>query len=244
MTTLHFRDYECVESTNTLALEMARAGEPEGTVISARTQKRGRGRREHGWWDDPGMSVLISMILVPGDHMAEFSQLAFAASLGVAELLETCFGITPQLKWPNDVLAGGRKIAGVLVETTKSDQGWRAVVGIGLNVNQRSFPRQLSTATSVRIETGRVSDVRELARQLAEYVMAHYSRWLDLGFEEMASDWRKYMWGVGKQARVLMNGSDICGEITGIDANGRLLIRDADGRTASVTAADSVQIDE
>ena len=126
--------FEEVGSTNDIALGMARHGASEGTVVITRSQTKGRGRRGRKWFARPGESVIMSVVLRPELPLNRYSELAFVAAVAVAECLEDKCGLEPSLKWPNDVLVGDRKIAGILIE---SERG-AAIVGIGMNVLQNS----------------------------------------------------------------------------------------------------------
>jgi len=224
--------FDEVGSTNDIALEMARSGAPEGTVVMARSQTKGRGRRGREWFDKPGESILMSIILRPKLPLNRYSELAFVAAVALAECLRDACGVEPALKWPNDVLIGGRKVAGILVE---ADQG-AAIVGIGVNVNQSEFPHELaSTATSLAIEAGSGLDVDALTQALIDSLFAAYK----LPFEEILTRWRKYMWGLGCPVEVVTEGVTVSGTIVGIDSDGGLLL-DCDGKQQRVIAADAV----
>lgn len=233
--------FDAVKSTNDTALEMARRGEPEGTVVIAGHQTKGRGRRGRSWWGAPGESLFMSVILRPDLPAEEFCRLSFVASLAVAEHLSCEHTLDARVKWPNDVLIDGRKIAGILVETTHAAGQRAAVVGIGVNVNQRSFPPELADlATSVMLETGSEVDVERIAQALAETIFAYYEQYIANGFEEILNRWRKYMWGIGRQAEVRMEGRVLRGAISGVDSTGALVIRDDSGREHTIVSADSI----
>ena len=237
MMPMRIHRFETVGSTNDIALEMARRGELEGTVVLARSQSSGRGRRGRVWIDEPGSCVLMSVILRPDLPLERLPELTFVASVAVAEWLKGKFDLMPALKWPNDVLVGGRKIAGVLVETT----GTAAVIGIGLNVNQASFPPEIAeSATSVAVETGSDQDVEAAGESLARAVCADYGAYLARGFEEILTRWRRYMWGVGKQASVTAEGRVLQGAVLGVDSSGALLLRDSGDEVHVIRVADSL----
>ncbi len=233
--------YDTVDSTNDIALQMARDGAPEGTAIIAQRQLKGRGRRGRKWLDEPGESVLMSVILRPPTPPDTFHELSFMASLALAEHLRSQYDIQACLKWPNDVLVNGRKVAGILLEM---DPGSKAVVvGIGINVNQHEFAPHISaTATSIMLETGCRHEVARAAKSLARAVLAEYEAYLASGFKEIRERWRKYMWGFGRQAEVRTEGGVIRGEIAGIDEAGALLIRDPSGTEHTIHAADAVNL--
>lgn len=240
---LRYYRFDEVESTNQVALDMGRQGEPEGAVAIARTQSGGRGRLGRSWWDSEGESALLSVLLRPLRPYRELPQLAFVAAVAVANCLigENCPEVS--LKWPNDVLVRGKKVAGILVETAGTEQQVIAVIGIGINVNQRELPPDIAeTATSIFLETGQERDPGSLAEQVAERLLADYEAYLAGGFEEIAARWRKHMWGVGRQASVEAQGETILGEMTGIDAAGALTLVDAQGMVHVVHAADNIRL--
>lgn len=226
--------FEEVGSTNDVALGMARSGAPEGTVVIARSQTRGRGRRGRGWYSKPGESVIMSVILRPAVSARRHSELAFAAGIAVAECLQHECGLRPVLKWPNDVLVNLRKIAGILIES----EDRAAIVGIGVNVLQDSFPGDLAaTATSVSLEGGSCTDVETLAAVILDRLLAARV----LSFEEILQQWRKYMWGLGWSVDVVTEDGTISGKISGIDSDGALLI-DRGGIIRRIIAADAINV--
>ncbi len=226
-------------STNDVALEMARQGEPEGIVVTACSQTRGKGRLGRTWWDRPGESAILSILLRPPTQSVEHGHLAFVSGMAVARCMEdeSCSGIA--LKWPNDVLVGDRKIAGILVEM----ENGAAVVGIGVNVNQSDFPPDIAqSATSILIQTGQQRDVISLSERIADHVLANYETYLALGFEEILAGWRKYMWGLGKRVVVHTGGQAFAGEITGVHSSGALMLSGQDGAEHTIHAADSIRL--
>lgn len=234
---------DVVESTNDIAIQLARGSEPEGTIVVANQQTRGKGRRGRQWWDDYGQSLLMSLILTPDIPQSAFPQLSFVASLSVAEYLITHHNLPSRLKWPNDVYVNNKKISGILIEITTRPGGLAAVCGIGLNAAQTSFPPELASfATSVSIETGAHVAVDNVLPCLVGTLLQNYSAYLALGFEEILARWRKYIWGIGCPANIVMDNTTITGTITGVDPNGALVILDADGTEHVICAADAVNL--
>ncbi|MCX8052839.1 MAG: biotin--[acetyl-CoA-carboxylase] ligase [Armatimonadetes bacterium] len=243
MIPIHIYRFNTVTSTNDVAIEMAQGGKPEGTVVLAKSQTAGRGRRGRVWLDEPGSSVLMSAILRPEFPPDRFPELSLTASLSVAKLLESAFALIPTLKWPNDVLVRNRKIAGILVETTPIRTGNAAIVGIGLNVNITRFPPELDGwATSIAAETGSCQDVDRVSNTLAKTLFAEYEIHLALGFEEILVRWRKYMCGLGKQARVETGGSIVEGTVSDVDSSGALILIDSSGQEQRLRTADAVRL--
>ncbi len=155
---LHFS--RVTSSTNADALAAARRGEPHGSVYLADEQTFGRGRSDHGWISAAGEGLYVSVLLRPQIPAMYLPLLPLAAGLAAAEAIRDAAGLTADLRWPNDLLIGARKAGGILVEArNNSERLAHAVVGIGINVHQRSFPPDLATpATSLDLETGAPSD--------------------------------------------------------------------------------------
>lgn len=226
--------FDEVGSTNDVALEMARSGAPEGTVVVAKNQTRGKGRRGRSWLAKPGDSIMLSAILRPETPLTRYSELAFVAGVAAAELLEVDCGLRPSLKWPNDVLIDDKKLVGILVEVANG----AAVIGIGINILQTELPPEISDrATSVAIEGGCCTDVERLTERLIRILFAFCAR----PFEEIMTQWRKYMWGIGRSVAVDTEGGTISGSIAGVDADGALLIDTPDG-ARRIIAADAIHL--
>lgn len=170
------RHLATVGSTMTEAAAWAAEGAPHGAVVVAEHQEAGRGRWGRAWDDAPGQSLMLSAVLRPALPSERLGLVALAAGLALAESLDA-FGVAAALKWPNDVRAGGRKLAGVLAEASWAGRQPVVILGVGLNVEQAAFPPALADrATSVRIVTGRPVDrlaplnpfLRRLEHRLAE----------------------------------------------------------------------------
>jgi BirA family biotin operon repressor/biotin-[acetyl-CoA-carboxylase] ligase len=153
----NIRYYRTIGSTNTAAMQAALQGAPEGSVFIAEEQLAGRGRGGHSWHSEGRAGIYLSLILRPTLEPQAALALSLVAGIAVHDaIIESC-RVVPDLRWPNDVLVNGRKVAGILVESSADMQRiHHAVIGIGVNVNQGSFPAELAAeATSLRIETGR-----------------------------------------------------------------------------------------
>lgn len=241
MADLRFRHFDTVVSTNDLIAQAARDGEPEGLVITALSQTSGRGRRGRTWQDEPGRSILMSMLFRPSLELAETPKLGFAVSLGIAQWLES-FGMEPQLKWPNDILVSQKKIAGILLEHVYSSGFDAIAAGIGLNVTQQSFSGDLeSIATSIYIQTGNTYDIAELRELLAQRIFEKYNYFITAGPEEILESWRNYMWGIGENVEILTENETLAGVIQGVDDNGALVIENDAGQIRSIHAADAIK---
>jgi len=173
---LHF--YPEIASTNSLAIDAAQAGAPEGSVFLADQQTAGKGRNGHGWHSEPGEAILVSVILRPQIATARALWLSLMAGVAVHDAIAQTIGVDCDLRWPNDLLIAGKKVCGILTElSSDADQLRFAVVGIGINVNQQWFPAEIaSIATSLRRQTDKSWPRDELLAALLESLQAEYFR--------------------------------------------------------------------
>ncbi len=237
-------------STNTDALQAARSGEPHGSVYFADEQRAGRGRGDHTWQSSAGEGLYVSVLLRPQFPAACLPLLPLAAGLAAAEAIRTITGLTIDLRWPNDLLLssneGPRKTGGILVEAhTEASAVSFAVVGIGINVHQRSFDPCLSTpATSLDLETGRhvsrqgflVSLLKSLERETLALRDPAAPTTIPLRIEQAST------WVHGR--RVEVHGPQACiGVTAGLDEHGFLLVRTDTGlvtvQTGGIRAAET-----
>ena len=231
-------------STNDIARQLAAGGTPEGTVVVAEQQTAGRGRRGRTWVSPPGC-LYLSVVLRPRLHPSNAFYLTMLAAIAVLDGVYGEAGLTCQVKWPNDILVGGKKLAGILTETsTTGDSLDFAVVGIGLNVNldATAFPEIARTATSLSGELGRdVSRAPVLAS-----VLGQMERWYD---ELRAGNtaliyrhWRDSLAYIGQLVMVAHESGSWEGIAEDADADGTLILRQADGRVRRVTVGDVMAI--
>lgn len=225
--------HDTIDTTMRRAAELARAGCAAGTVVAARQQTAGIGRLGRSWDSRPG-GLYFTLVLRPRLEPAQLPLTTLALGLGVADSLALFAGLAVDLRWPNDVLAGGRKLAGILAQF----QEGALLAGVGLNVNQRDFPPELSAiATSLRIETGQEQDLQILLRALVRSMESHVGILETSGAEailrlfESASSYAS-----GRRVSVEMPGGAITGVTAGLTPEGFLRVRRDDGEMAVVTA--------
>ncbi len=235
-----------VTSTNDVAVALARGGSPEGTLVIAEEQSRGRGRLGRTWFSPPGSGLWFSIILKPAFRAEDSSIISLAAAAGVAESLEEGYGVKARLKWPNDVLVGGRKICGILTEAEFIDDRVRFVVlGIGINVltGTGEFPRDIADiATSLAIETDRqISRTGVLAR-VVNAIEDNYIDLRDNGFAGLRKKLLERSALIGKMIRVKTPEGVVDGVATNIDLTGALLLRRESGATERIIAGDVTRI--
>jgi BirA family biotin operon repressor/biotin-[acetyl-CoA-carboxylase] ligase len=220
---------DVVDSTQSMLARLAREGAPDGTVVTARHQTGGRGRRGRAWWDAPGESLLLSVLLRPAVPAGHLSQLSLVAALAVTDALAAA-GVMGRIRWPNDVLVGGSKISGILPDAVCGTDGRveHAIVGIGINLDQRSFPPELAgQATSLRLLTGRAHDPARVEAAVLTALGVRYDAWLSGGFDALRDAWRSRSSTIGARVR-LPDGGD--GVAVDVDGDGALLV-DAGGGT-------------
>ncbi|MCH7227688.1 biotin--[acetyl-CoA-carboxylase] ligase [Haloferula sp. A504] len=208
-----------VDSTND---HLHRSEYPPGTVVVAKRQTQGRGRRQNRWQSVEGESLTFSVLLRPTVPLALWPRLSLAAGLAVAETLEK-MGYEAGLKWPNDLWIRERKVGGILVES--SDDG--AVVGIGLNLGMRDFDPGIE-ATSLLIEDGRHWEAAEVLDLLLPR-LAGRSASIGDGFEAMLEEIRRRCVLSGRRVVLRTSRGEQTGEVVGIGSKGELLLRTADG---------------
>jgi BirA family biotin operon repressor/biotin-[acetyl-CoA-carboxylase] ligase len=232
--------YNSISSTNDVARELAVSGASEGTCILAREQTAGRGRHGHSWSSPPGEGLYLSLILRPRIRAADSPVITLWAAVAVAETLTQVFDLPADIKWPNDVLTSGRKICGILVESAiERDQVQYAVMGIGVNVAQASFPIEIAdSATSLLIETGRKIAPEEFAEPLLERLERWYSTSTDrrdqviLRWEQLSSYAR------GRAVRVESSGDSIEGVTRGLLPTGALIVELSNGEIREIVSGE------
>lgn len=234
-----------VDSTNDLVMERARRGEAEGLVISALSQRKGRGRRGRTWHSPPGGGLYFSVLLRPPVPAAETARMSLIAGVAVAEGLAESTGGTVGLKWPNDLRIGGKKTGGILCEYEKAGGPPPAVViGIGLNLKSPpgGFPETLKArATSLEESGFRAADLESTMRLLLERLNDWHHQFLLSGFEPIRRRWEELCDHLGKNIELSLPDGPISGKTAGIDLEGRLLLEMPDG---SVRPFDSGEVTE
>jgi BirA family biotin operon repressor/biotin-[acetyl-CoA-carboxylase] ligase len=228
--------FETIDSTNVYAARLAREDTPEGTLVLAERQTRGRGRLGRSWVSPARMNLYASFVLRPRLAPADAPQLALAAAVAVARALAPLAAaaeVPVAIKWPNDCLLDGRKVAGILTEMDAEVDRIRSVVlGIGVNLNApaRAFPPELrETATSVLLATGTRVDRPRFAAALCATLEAVYDRVVRDGFATIASEWESYSCLTGREVTVDCSGRRSTGTVRGIDPVGRLVLDGANG---------------
>ncbi len=227
-------------STNDAAWRYA--AKTGGLAVLAEYQYAGRGRRHRKWHSPVGGSLLCS-VLIPSGSIIE--SVGLAAAVAAAQSIESLCGLCPQIKWPNDIMINGKKIAGILVESKKLSDGPACVIGIGVNVHQKSSSFEsldLETpATSLDIETGSFADRNELAAALLESL----EYWLDAAAQDRQSvvdAWLLRNRQIGKRIAVESDGRQYAGTCIGIDPIEGLIVQIDRGPVKIFSAAQTTVI--
>jgi len=220
--------YEELGSTNDRAKELAEEGAEHGEVVIAEAQTAGRGRRGRSWVSPPRKNLYFSVVLRPELPPARAPELTLVASVALCDALRLA-GVEAGIKWPNDLLASGRKIAGVLTElAAEPDRVHWAVLGAGVNVNARreDFPEELrDEATSVLIERGQPAPRALLAAACFTALEDWLDRHAEEGFAPIREAWRARTVTLGREVVVKADGREIAGTAEDIDETGALLVR-------------------
>lgn len=225
----HIINLTTVDSTNNYAAKSLESDEmPDGTVIIADEQTQGKGQRGNNWQSEKGQNLTCSFFyrctFLPAKR---HFYLNIAACLAIRDFLGT-YGLQGVVKWPNDVLVGGKKIAGILVETSlRGDVINHGVIGIGMNINQLKFPEEIK-ATSLFAQTGQKHDVRACLATLCECLEKRFLMLRAWHFDAVKEEFESNMLGKGQALEFQVNGDKLLGEVMGIDEAGRLVVKAED----------------
>jgi BirA family biotin operon repressor/biotin-[acetyl-CoA-carboxylase] ligase len=237
--------YFTADSTNTLALGLASGGAAHGTVVVAEEQSAGRGRFGRTWYSEKCSGVYLSIILRPPLAPSAAPILTLMAGLAVHQSVADVTGLTPDIRWPNDVLLGGKKVGGILTEmSAELDRVHAVVLGIGLNANHKHMPAEIRpVATSLRMESGRMYSRVHLFATLVRQTQHFYRVLLEQGSAAIAGEWEKRSsFARGKRVRVRTGTGESVALTQGLESNGALRLRFEDGRTASVVSGEVIEI--
>jgi BirA family biotin operon repressor/biotin-[acetyl-CoA-carboxylase] ligase len=217
--------YDCTSSTNDIARRYAQDKINDGLVIFAEEQTAGRGRADNKWYSKRSESILCSIVLIGSKLNAEL--LSLTCAVAVAEAIGKSARGRAQIKWPNDIVLNGKKVAGILLESQIEDGGNVYVVGIGINCHQtqNSFPPELrAIATSIDIENGSVSDRISLTKRL----LTSMENWLEEATkknEKVMDQWRNLSIQLGHRVNLVYNGRPFAGNCIGIDPEQGLIVQ-------------------
>jgi len=234
--------FPSLDSTNSKAYELATRGAEEGEVVIAESQEKGRGRLGRNWFSPPSLNLYLSVILRPKIPPHQAPLITLMAAVATAGAIEKCSGLRPLIKWPNDILLRGGKVAGLLNEIqSETDRIHFVILGIGVNLNldEKAFPKEIrSVATSMKQEMGQAISRKEFLSSLLQQLEEWYAIYLKEGGDVILNAWREQARIKGKPVKVTSFGETISGIAVDIDSDGALILRMENGKRKRVVAGD------
>jgi BirA family biotin operon repressor/biotin-[acetyl-CoA-carboxylase] ligase len=236
------RVFEQTTSTNDVIEKLARDGVKEGVVVFAESQTRGRGRLGRKWISPAHKGLWFSILLRPDLRPQETTQLTVAAATALRRAIFSETNLQPEIKWPNDILIGGKKVAGILTElSAELDKVRYIILGIGIDVNLDAgeFPTELEKmATSLKIEAAETISRAELATTILRELDFDYARICAGKFAAVADEWEENCTTIGKSVAVQIGDRNIRGRAESLDDDGALLLRTEHGHLERITGGD------
>ncbi|HNX81337.1 MAG TPA: biotin--[acetyl-CoA-carboxylase] ligase [Candidatus Omnitrophota bacterium] len=232
--------FENVSSTMDIAMQRAMEGEPEGALILAETQTKGRGRMGRAWISQRHKGIYASFIVRPKILPTQAPVLTLLTAVSICEAVYEYCSVQTTIKWPNDIFIGGKKLCGILTELeAESDQVHCAVIGFGINVNNEK-KSLVPVATSLFEETGHVVNRAALLQIIMRHLETKYFSFLKYGPNQIIEKWRQYSITLGCRVKVSLHKSHLEGQAVDIDDDGALLIRKDNGLIQRLTAGDII----
>ncbi len=236
---IHF--YDKIGSTNNTAKKFVEEGAKEGTVIIAGKQTAGRTRKYDGWVSPEG-GIYMTLILRPDLPLIEASKLTIVTGVAIAKTLHDQFNIDAGIKWPNDILIGNKKIAGILTEAVSDYNQLKAVlvgIGIDVNIDEKDIPERLrKTATSVKKEVNKEFNRAEILRVFFKIFEDLYDEFINGNFKYIVSEWRRLSSTTGNRVKVYKHGKAIFADAVGITNQGILIIERENGKLEKITSGE------
>lgn len=237
-----------IDSTNACARRLAEQGANEGGVIIAEAQTRGRGRLGRSWVSPPLVNLYVSVILRPQMPPVHAPQLTLMAAVALADTIASFIGAPPTIKWPNDILVGGKKLAGILTESScNSERIEFVILGIGVNLNYpvALMPKVIrERATSILALTKNNIKREAFLQRLIQDLDRCYGELEEVGFDSLALRWEALFGLRGKRVRVEMTDHIMIGMAKGIDRDGALIVEDDRGERQRIIAGDVFPLED
>lgn len=232
--------FQETSSTNDIAEKLARDGVAEGVTIFAESQSKGRGRLGRKWLSPTGQGLWFSILLRPRLPPGSVTQLTIATATAVARALRTQTGLTPQIKWPNDILFQGKKAVGILTElSAEVDRVRYVIIGIGVDVNVTDFSPEISAiATSLAQAAGRRFVRAEVAAAILTEMEQDYGRIMRGQFTAVAEEWEQQCITLGRRVRIHNGDRTLNGRAESLDSDGALLLRTDHGHLERIVGGD------
>jgi len=237
----HLLYFDVVGSTNIEAKKQAENGAPEGLLVVADKQEAGRGRRGRSWESPAGANIFMTLLLRPSFSPGKASMITLVMAVSVAQAVSEAAGLTAKIKWPNDVVVNKKKVVGILTELTmETDYIQYLVCGVGINVNQMSFPETIAqTATSLYLEGGRQVNRAGLIEKVMERFEENYEIFLKTeDMSGLTEPYNRLLVNKGERVRVLDPKGEYDGLSHGINEIGELIVEKQDGSVENVYAGE------
>ncbi|HUR31572.1 MAG TPA: biotin--[acetyl-CoA-carboxylase] ligase [Saprospiraceae bacterium] len=216
--------YPSIDSTNKEAARLLQAGgQLHGTSLLAHHQSDGLGQYGRRWHSEAGLHLAMSIILQPADMgVHELPQLSMRTSLAVVRVIhELELSISPFIKWPNDIYAEGKKLAGILIENSLSgSRVQHCIIGLGMNVNETYFPESIPNAVSLTMLTGKIFEIETIAERILHHVLTI----IDEPISKWKKEYRNNMFGLEKKQKFEKEGKKIEAKVMDVDPQGRLIV--------------------
>jgi len=236
------RVFEKTTSTNDVIERLARGGAQEGVVVFAESQSQGRGRLGRKWASPERKGLWFSVLLRPNLRPQETTQLMVAAVTALRRAIHNETNLRPEIKWPNDLLLDGRKVAGILTElTAELDRVKYVILGVGVDVNLNAgdFPSELrKLATSLKIESGKAVCRPDLAVEILRELDRDYARVVSGDFASVADEWESQCTTLGRQVTIQIGDRRIRGRAEALSEDGALLLRTEHGHLERIISGD------
>jgi BirA family biotin operon repressor/biotin-[acetyl-CoA-carboxylase] ligase len=236
------RVFQETTSTNDVIEKLARDGVKEGAVVFAESQTKGRGRLGRKWMSPPGKGLWFSVLLRPDLRPQAATQLTVVAATALFRAIRSQTDLHPEIKWPNDILLRGKKVAGILTEmSAEVDHVKYVILGIGVDVNLTEFPADLKKiATSLHLESGHPVSRPDLAAAILRELDADYARINAGQFEQVSDEWQERCTTIGQNVTIHIGDRSVQGRAEALDADGALLVRTQHGHLERIIGGDVV----
>lgn len=232
---------DTMDSSNTQAKRMGEDGAENGTLVVTDCQTAGKGRRGRSWVSPVGMNCYYTVLLRPDIPAEKASMITLVAALALAKAIKETTQLETLIKWPNDVIANGKKLCGILTESsTDLEYINYLVVGIGVNCNQTEFPDEIKeTASSIRLETGRKVNRCQLLGSFLTYFEQYYEIFLQTeDLSQLEEEYNSLLVNRGREVKIIEKGCERVLTAIGIDQNGALLVKDGEGRQEAIISGE------
>jgi len=230
-----FYNFKALSSTNDKAKEFAKKNKNNLVIISER-QERGRGRFGRKW--SSGVGGLYMTVVLKEKDLDLTRYLTFIAAISVAKSVRKLSNLNAEVKWPNDVLVNDKKICGILTETVSGKNNY-ALIGIGVNINQKKFSKNITNkATSLKIETNKSYNIKNISKKIIKEFNKLYNNYKNKNYKKIISIWKKYSHTLGKKIKVKTLSSVYIGKAVDVDYNCNLILKLNDGKIKKIVEGD------